>query len=269
MTKAAWVRIRTCALMLVLSVSAPALAVNTRFEIDLLIVPSGAASFNRAPYPSHTAMVGDTVAIEVNFFHDAPLQDLQFSFATTAPFADGGGMTRLGPAIQNPPKTGPIQVGRGRFTGAGRYKITVRATAIDYNDVLKRRVEASDSVDIVIGENVVVRTPVVVATCLRPSIRITSPSAGGTICVGRATHINTLPTIPGGCAPYTLTVTIRKPDGTTQSLPAVTAAPWGVVFTPAQGGSYAITAEIRNRNGAAGTASVNTNAVVCPTLPGH
>ncbi len=241
-------------------------------DFDARVLPAGGQAFERAPWPSHRIAAGDRVQFIVLICHDATIRNVRISFQTTAPIT---GYQPAAPnagtfTANNPPEpcgfTHTLWGGVATFTTAGHYQITFSATADGAGP-------ASRTFDLVIEERVhanlppgAVLPPHPVLRCAAPAVQIMSPTAATGVCLDRLTHVSAQVTVHE-CAPYTLTVTVRRPDGTTQVLPAVTSAPWSVTFTPTLPGNYAISAEIRDHNGTSSTATVNVTANRCPTVP--
>ncbi len=235
-------------------------------DFDARVLPGSGPGFERAPWPSHRITVGDHIQFVALVCHDAPIHNVRISFTTTAPItgyqpaALNSGLFTVGSPTEPCGFTHTMWAGTATFTTAGRYAIT-------FSVVAEGAGPASRTFDLNVDDLPrVVAPPLVAATCLRPTIRITSPTAVTGLCLDRLVHVNAQVTLRG-CAPYTLTVSVRKPDGTTQVLPARTAAPWSVTFTPTEAGSYTISAEIKDRNGASSVATVNTAARRCVPLP--
>ncbi len=241
-------------------------------DFDARVLPASGLAFERAAWPSHRIAAGDRVQFIVLICHDATIQNVRISFQTTAPIT---GYQPAAPnagtfTANNRPEpcgfTNTLWGGVATFTAAGHYQITFSATADGAGP-------ASRTFDLVVEEHLRTTSslggrvpPPPMPRCQAPAIEVTSPTAATGMCLERLTHVNARVTVHE-CAPYTLTVTVRRPDGTTQVLPAVTSAPWSVTFTPTVPGNYAISAEIRDRNGTSSTATVNVPANRCPTVP--
>ncbi len=235
-------------------------------DFNARVLPASGPAFERAPWPSHRITVGDHIQFVALVCHDAPIHNVRISFTTTAPItgyqppALNSGLFTVGSPTEPCGFTHTMWGGSATFTTAGRYTITFNVAA-DGAD------PASRTFDLNVDDLPrAVQQPLVAAACLRPTIRITSPTAVTGLCLDRVAHVNAQVTLQG-CAPYTLTVSLHKPDGTTQVLPPRTSAPWSVTFTPTEAGTYEISAEIKDRNGASSTATVSTAARRCVALP--